>query len=51
MDALQVFLAWKLCTGGGGIGMAREWDIELLMDAEREIAGKWGGTHFLMASS
>ena len=28
--------------GWGGIGMAREWDIELLMDAEREIAGDMG---------
>ena len=46
MDALQVFLAWKLCTGGGGIGMARERDIELLMDAEREIAREMGWDPF-----
>ena len=41
---LQQFLAWKLCTGGGGIGVARERDIELLVVAERESA-KEMGTH------
>ena len=31
---------------GGGIGVARERDIELLMDAEREIAREMGWDPF-----
>ena len=42
MDTLQIFLAWKLCTGGVGIGVARD----RLMDAEREIAREMGWDPF-----